>query len=671
MPTPAQPSPPISHAVPEPSQLGAFISTCLSRTAMLTSTPTDLDEHAPDLDAAIPPTMLLEQHPPTCHMPQPTANGSYLHMPLSILSSVLRKQPESPAPAIPDSATEPTSPVKTDRDLPTTSPSHSRPASSSSTASNEEKPKKRAPRPKTTFKLAQPPPGFQKLHIRPKVLLQLHQVVATRRPKPVYEVIPYSILAPLSTRRLARTFRSREKLGAHDLLIVKAEEYGNNDEARSDDERWGSRDVMAVICPGKEEKGHVSKSELLMENGVSWEVTITPSGGYEFAHMDSHGLLLKSRWVPKPSVTRRQSGQSSATVSDDRKFTFSTISANSRRHPIIATMTRDRIDILDSYMMPSATSPPTPNHTSSAAQTPNITPILENETFLDIAKENLPVTTDDALRRFIVASGIWVAFCENWSPAYSLSKNACTPPLPTAMTFKPAQSHRSVSMTVVETPRSASPASTVDENKRTLPKFLRSGTQRLHRNASFSNSPIVEVPPSPSTKKVRSRRSNSTGHADLRGPNKRLSLGIEAEVFHETDEERQSRRSAELHNLKNLSSPSTANSSPVQRPSESPNLQRNSSVTSSDSKDQAMRSVYNPVTTKGLWDSGVDDNKKGHKERAANKIVVQEKKLKEKLRERRSRSKEKPQKEKTSRRRSDGIKQLFSGIFRKEKIAAQ
>jgi hypothetical protein len=601
------------------------------------------------------------------------ANGSFLQMPFSLLGNVLRRQDEPATPAetrLDDSTHTPNNLMKADP----TSPTISRPASASSAASEAEKRRKRACRPKTIYNLAQPPPStHQKLHLRPKVLLQLHQVVASSRPRPVYEVIPYSILAPVNTRRLARTF-NKEKLGAQDLLIVKAEEYGTgNDDAKTDDERLGTRDVVAIIC-SKEERGHVAKTEVLMENGSSWEVKPAPNGGYDFQYTDDHGLVLKARWITRPTVTRTQSIASnpSTPVPDNRKFKFSTISANSRRHPVIATMTRDRIDVFDSYMMPSATSPNTP---SSALPTPVATPsAIDIDSFIE--KDSLPVTTDDALRRFIVASGIWVAFCENWSPAYSASKAACIMP-PTPTTPRPLQPNRSISMTFSDSPRATSPSFPIDENKRTIPRIIRTGTQLLHRNPSFDTSPELSAPPSP--KKTRGRRSNSTGHADLHSATgsikKRSRLGVESQPLTETGEERQIKRSSELLRIRELSlptSPHEPNQTLTPIPSADPSASiRSLSPASSNPRTKKTRSAYNPVTTLGLWDSGVEG--RGLKTRPTSMVVVQEKKKKARRKEARSRSREgacKDQKEKCSRRKSEGFKQLFSGIFRREKVAA-
>jgi hypothetical protein len=615
--------------------------------------------------------------------PSPAAHGGsfFSQMPLSLFNSVLRKQPA-------DHLEPPKTPMILDHEDPVSSPTTSRPASCSSLASNDEKPKRRAPRPKTTYNLAQPPSASRpKLHIRPKVLLQLHQVVPASRPKPVYEVIPFSLLAPRSTRRLAKTFysKSRDKLCPNDLLIVKAEEYGARDEDdKTDDERWGGRDVVGIICPAKDEKGAISKTEVLMNDGACWEVTNLPNGGYEFGCIDEHGLSLKSRWVPKLAHARRVSTMSAGApqalpITEDKKFNFSTISASSRRHPVIATMTRTNIDVLDSYAMPSATSPPTPSGLNTPLATPSS---ISANSFFTAASDRLTVTTDDTLRRFIVLSGIWVTFSEGWVPNSTLAKAFGPSPLCTSATFRTSVPTRS--MSYIESPRSTSPASTIDENYRTIPKLFRTGTQKLRRNASSNTlaTPIsisTQTSPSASPRvKTRAGRSNSTGNVDFNPKTgslrKRFVPGLENQVLPETEEERQIKRSVEILRVKELVLPnspinhSRPNLAPIIIEPPSPDL-RSPSPTSIDPRTLKTQSAYNPVTTAGLWDSGVVD-RPGLKTRPTSLVILNEKKEKAKRKQEKSKSKVQGnflevngQGSSKSRR----FKDCFRGIFHKEK----
>ncbi|ORY13091.1 hypothetical protein BCR34DRAFT_481652 [Clohesyomyces aquaticus] len=634
------------------------------------------------------------------------AHGSYFSQsPLSILTSVLRKPavpvaPVAPAHAPVNSASKPVpdpdttaqpqhgTPMSPQPEAPTVPTPLSRPNSSSSIASADEKPKKRAPRPKTTYNLAQPPPVTgprQKLHLRPKVLLQLHQVIASRRPKPVYEVIPFSLLAPRSTRRLARTFNTRERLGPNDLLVVKTEEYDSRDEDdKSDDERWGSREVIGIICPGKkDDKGVSIRTEICMDDGSSWEVTRMPNGGYEFSHVEEHGLLLKRRWVPKTIVHSRRVSTTSGTPQpspglpvEDKRFNFSTISSTSRRHPVIANLSRFCIDVLDSYTMPSANSPPTPGYPGSPVATPLATPSTFDAGYFVEREERPPIKTDDALRAFVLVSGIWVAFSENWSAVYTWSKTAFPSPLATASSSRPSAPNRAMSI---------------------------SGTQILNRHASFatfSASPAsTKTSPVSTPVKTRSRRSNSTGNAEITtktgSMRKRFGLGFE-EPLPETEEERQSKRSMELLRIKELSLPSSvvasqANSpisatTPVSTPGYVQIIEPQRGESRSPSpfspvftpRPAKTQSAYNPITTTGLWDSGVAEGS-GLKSRPTSWAAVNEKKEKAKKKEQRSKSKEKrkgsdknkePEFEKVGKKRTEGLRQRVRGLFRREKNVA-
>ncbi|KAH7135845.1 hypothetical protein B0J11DRAFT_172204 [Dendryphion nanum] len=665
-----------------------------------------------------------EYSPPRPSNPTPASssyNGSFLltqvQLPLSILTSVMRKQ--SPAPLDDDTPVSTTSPSPTRPHLATTtnltsaipttttttntpsrphpmvpsslvnSPAPSRPASSGSdaTASTGARPKRRSFKSKTTYNLAQPPPTTaprSALHFRPRILLQLHQVIPSRRPKPVYEVIPFSHHAPRSARRLARTFHFKDKLGPNDLLIVKAREYEQkDDDEKLDDDRWGTRDVIGIICPAKKaDKDAFDKTQVLMDDGSSWDVTYMPNGGYEFEYTDHHGLHLQSRWIPKPLHSRRSSGMSTSSLAhassslglDDKKFTFSTISPTSRRHPIIATMTRTSIDVLDFYNMPAATNPSTPL-SPSAYILPSATPLPDAATFMETPNENGTVKTDDSLRRFITVSGIWVALCENWSPAYSSSKHVnCSINLVTSG-IRPCVPSRAVSMSFLDSPRSLSPASTSEDHHRPVHKLFRSGTTRSHRSLNMATSSQAPASPksSPSSSpriKNRSRRSNSTGNVDIRPRNgsirKRFGVAFEDQALPETEEERQSKRSGELLRIRELTLPDTPPATTTPTPT-TPNPvlttiniaqpPTDSRASSPDLRSRKTQSAYEPVTTAGLWDSGVIDGP-GQKKRPTSMFVVNRKKEKAEKKKDWSKSKERKKDKELEKERKKQAKQL-------------
>ncbi|KAH6633361.1 hypothetical protein C7974DRAFT_170086 [Boeremia exigua] len=631
---------------------------------------------------------------PPRRLPSPPnpKNGAYslAQMPLALLGSVLRYQTPSPSatPAPAPALSAGTASQHAPNASPMVAPAHpaprnshsSRPGSSGSAAAGA-KPKKRAARPKTSYMLAHPPPQVHhpraKLHIRPKVQLQLHQVLAAERPRPVYEVIPFTLLAPRSTRRLARAFNTRERLGLNDLLVVKAAAYGHtDDEHKSDDERWGSREVVAVICPGKMDRGQVvSHTEICMDDGTSrWEVTHMPNGGYEFNSVDEHGLALKARWVAKPPASRRTSSQSvpdpllpGQLPKDDSKWNFSTISPTSRRHPVIATMTRTRIDVHDSYTMPAVTQPSTPDAHTSVSPSPALTPAsIDAASFLD-AKSGSLIKTEEALRRFILVSGIWVSSLhEN----YELATSPLTHLFNSSGCLRPAMA-RTVSMSFLDSPRSASPVST-DENEKSIPKLLRHTSQRLNRHSSFTDAPAspmsAKVVPSSPAIKTRSRRANTTGTHNLYSLSgsmkKRYGIPSQVETLSETEEDKEDKRSGEfLKQLEhatpvevtpNKSSTTEAPARPpalvipttnVIRPSTdgmtSPMLLPSPQLPDSD-RTRKTQSAYNPITTAGMWDSGVTDGP-GLKRRPTSMFVMNERKKKEEKKRGRSEGRGKKQ----------------------------
>lgn len=629
-----------------------------------------------------------------------TANGSFLvQMPLSIIGSFIRGRSPSPSPASgatnetglatgSQNAATPKHAMSAPPDTPLATPVPSRPASSSSSAVDEQ-PKKRAARSKTSYIYARPPKPVEcrgKLHIRPKVLLQLHQIIPSQRPKPAYELVPFPLLPAKSTRRLARSFNTRERLGAHDLLIVKAEAYGKDEEATSDDDRWSSREVVGVICPARNEK---CLTEICMDDGTSrWEVSSMPNGGFEFNTTDDHGLTLKARWVPKPVHSRRASAMSAtaplsptlAPTQDDRKYTFSTITANSRRHPIVATMTQNRIDIMDSYAMPSATSPSTPG---SILHSPIITPAsIDLESFM--SKDQMAIVTDDALRRFIVVTGVWVA-----AQKYYSAGQPPTPSQETSAVNRPS-STRTVSMSFLDPPRSASPVSTLEENRRTLPRLLRSGIDRLPRSTSFTADPSlapVEAENSPNSspsRKTRSRRANSTGNTNLftmsGSMRRRHGLAFEGQPLAESEEERQIKRSVELLRIKELVLPDRPSSDMSTRQTvmtiPSPIITRPSNDSPAPpapllsppllspplpdpERSRKTQSTYEPVTTTGLWDSGVTE-RPGLRSRPTSMFVANEKKKRQDRKRERSKTKEDRKLEK-ERGRDDSVSLKKSG----------
>ncbi|EMC98359.1 hypothetical protein BAUCODRAFT_422778 [Baudoinia panamericana UAMH 10762] len=273
--------------------------------------------------------------------------------------------------------------------------------------------KKKCSRSKTCFSVCHPAPTNtvkQRLHRRPRSLLQLHKLCPSARPKPAFEAIPAANFNPRLTKAITRVFKAKHGLCPNDLVVLKAENYAVVDD--DEDEGQEEQDVIGLICKGRkqdEAAAKEGKAKICMASGAEWEAYPLVSGGYEFFTTDEHGLGLTVRWVPKKVKDR----DGTKTMREgSKRFNFSTISPTSRRHPVIACLSKTALEINDSYKMPDAAAA-TPLSTPKQAGRSALAEAMEDET---VGKEQFE--TDDALREIITMTAIWVTFKEGWSPSF-------------------------------------------------------------------------------------------------------------------------------------------------------------------------------------------------------------------------------------------------------------
>jgi hypothetical protein len=324
-------------------------------------------------------------------------------------------------------------------------------------------------KPKTTYSICHPPPASsarQKMHRRPRSLLQLHKVIANSRPLPAYEVIPSTNFSVRLRRATNRVFSAKHSLCPSDLVVLRAEDY-YSEEPEEDQE---ARDVVALICKGRKEDGAATgKAKICMAGGEEWEAYPLPNGGYEFFTTDQHGLGLTVRWVPKKGK------KDTAAKSESRRFNFSTISVNTRRHPIIANLSKTSLAILDSYKMPDL-STATPTATPKQHAT-----ILEDGLDSDDNPKQEIRTTDAALRSIISMTSIYVAFKEGWSPYFKYDEREQAP----------SSRRNSVHTPISTPPASPTPTPAMLAEKRTS---ILSVTSSLFRKNSLRNSRTSTFP---------------------------------------------------------------------------------------------------------------------------------------------------------------------------------
>lgn len=287
--------------------------------------------------------------------------------------------------------------------------------------------KRSAPKNKTSFQLAHPPPAVkhrQRLSIRPRLLLQLQQISDSTRPVPALDVLPSIIFAPRLAKKFPRIFKGKDGLGADDLVIVRSQTYDRSGvpESRakksSDEEGWNSREFVAAFCQVREGDGAVlGNTEICLNHGPTWEATSTANGAYEFTSTDERGQRTVARWVPKTlSGRRRQEYSGTSSPPGVERFNFSIINPDSRRHPVIATLTRQSVSICDRYSVPST---PTCTQAASSCGSPIMDVDAPDASCDEInTPPNTILETDEHLRTLIVITGLWVTFREGYSPNF-------------------------------------------------------------------------------------------------------------------------------------------------------------------------------------------------------------------------------------------------------------
>lgn len=332
------------------------------------------------------------------------------------------------------------------------------------TSEGSQRRRRRSTRTSTAFHLAHPAPTLTQkqrlLQIRPKLLLQLQRLSTESRPKPAVDVLPSTVVVPRFVKKFPRMFRGKAELGANDVMIMKSEEYDTSDDhvaedTDSDEEGLANRDLMAVICQMRKDcGGSQGKAEIVLSDGSVWVATPLPNSLYEFVTVDERGNKITARWVRRS--IRRSNVDSIG--GNEFKFTFSIIDPNSRRHPIMASITNNTLDIPDTYTSVS----------SSAGKYPPTSPIRSlpgDPQFQSAVDELNPERTthavDESMKTLIQVTGIWVALRQGLSPyfKYNDAMASTTASSPIQRNASAGGRMRSLSMTP-DTGR-ASPAGTV------------------------------------------------------------------------------------------------------------------------------------------------------------------------------------------------------------------
>ena len=286
-------------------------------------------------------------------------------------------------------------------------------------------PKPKVPKTKTSYHLAYPPPitkHKQRFKLRPKVLLQLQRISETQRPRPTYDILPSTVFARGLGKRCGRILNGRTGLAPDDLIVARSQLYSKGskqgEDESSEDEDWDEREVLAAICQPKVAKhDSIGHMEIIMSSGSLWLAT-PMNNGYEFVSVDEAGQTTTARWIPSKS---KNAGRRDSV--DRKRFKFSILTRDCRRHPVIANMERGSIDIADKYAIPETpmTSPTLDSMHTSSTHRSSQSSYFNNHDYSE--KHDGLIETDEDLKLLIITTGTWVAFCEGWSQNFSYNQD--------------------------------------------------------------------------------------------------------------------------------------------------------------------------------------------------------------------------------------------------------
>lgn len=146
------------------------------------------------------------------------------------------------------------------------------------------------------------------------------------------------------------------------------------------------------------------QAEIVLSDGTIWIATPSSATTYDFVSTNEHGVQAKARWIKRNGKRAGVDGLS------EPKFIFSIMDPNSRRHPILATITQDKLDIPDTYTPLSST----------AEECPPASPLMSDTSSSreDTSTGRPTLAIDESTKLLIQITGIWLALREGWSPYF-------------------------------------------------------------------------------------------------------------------------------------------------------------------------------------------------------------------------------------------------------------
>lgn len=315
---------------------------------------------------------------------------------------------------------------------------------------------RRAARTSTTYYLGYPAPRIigktkvvRKVFL-PRLLLQLQELSAEGRSKPVLEVFPASRIAgpARSAKRFPGISDVKRHLGFDDIVLVRRDDDDTSGDGTESDQEdsmdW--RNPVAVYSPLK----HSKEAEIVLDDGSVWLAKPLPNGCFDFVYTDSDGKTTNVRWArrnPTPATTPTTDASASSVASQAR-YTFSIINPLTRRHPVMATLTPSTLEVQDTYTSVSTsharhppvtrasrsqsvtsspsftrTPPYSPSNVSSVGSTSTNDGENDSGVWIPSSPNYESRRTihqiDEATKSLISVTALWVCLRAGWSQSYN------------------------------------------------------------------------------------------------------------------------------------------------------------------------------------------------------------------------------------------------------------
>ncbi|KAJ6168155.1 hypothetical protein N7497_000998 [Penicillium chrysogenum] len=161
---------------------------------------------------------------------------------------------------------------------------------------------------------------------------------------------------PLLERGFAILFGRWKCLGPGDMIIVKSELSSveapdmHSERIASAEQGNAECDIVAKICHSSSRAASApGRLKIYLSWGTLCETYTLPSGSYEILYYSRKGVQTM-RWALRHSK-KRKSSMSAHRDNASPLFTFSIIDPGTRRHAVIASMTKDHIELAQEYCL--------------------------------------------------------------------------------------------------------------------------------------------------------------------------------------------------------------------------------------------------------------------------------------------------------------------------------